>query len=54
MEKTALIEGLASKIEQGIAPSIISDKTILRLNFGEIIGGTQFRGVFEAFYFLKN
>ncbi len=45
--KTALIEGLASKIEQGIAPSIISDKTILRLNFGEIIGGTQFRGVFE-------
>lgn len=45
--KTALIEGLAAKIEQGIAPSIISDKTILRLNFGEIIGGTQFRGVFE-------
>lgn len=45
--KTAIIEGLAHRIQNGLALSTICDKTILRLNIGEMMGGTQFRGIFE-------
>jgi ATP-dependent Clp protease ATP-binding subunit ClpA len=45
--KTAIIEGLAHRIQNGLALSAICDKTILRLNVSEMMGGTQFRGMFE-------
>ena len=45
--KTAIIEGLAHRIQNGLALSTICDKTILRLNISEMMGGTQFRGIFE-------
>lgn len=45
--KTALIEGLSHRIQNGLAVSAICDKTILRLNMSEMMGGTQFRGIFE-------
>lgn len=45
--KTAIIEGLAHRIQNGVALSTICDKTILRLNISEMMGGTQFRGIFE-------
>lgn len=45
--KTAIIEGLAHRIQNGLALSTICDKTILRLNISEMMGGTQFRGMFE-------
>lgn len=45
--KTAIIEGIAHRIQNGLALSSICDKTILQLNVSEMMGGTQFRGVFE-------
>ncbi len=45
--KTAIIEGVAHRIQNGLALSTICDKTILRLNISEMMGGTQFRGIFE-------
>ena len=45
--KTAIIEGIAHRIQNGLAISTICDKTILRLNVSEMMGGTQFRGMFE-------
>ena len=45
--KTVIIEGLAHRIQNGLALSTICDKTILRLNISEMMGGTQFRGIFE-------
>lgn len=45
--KTAIVEGIAHRIQNGLALSSICDKTILQLNVSEMMGGTQFRGVFE-------
>ena len=45
--KTAIVEGIAHRIQNGLALSAICDKTILRLNVSEMMGGTQFRGMFE-------
>jgi ATP-dependent Clp protease ATP-binding subunit ClpC len=45
--KTALIEGLAKKINQGQVPSWLKDKRILILDIAGLVAGSIFRGEFE-------
>ena len=57
--KTAIVEGLALKIHNGVAPRSISNKTIFSLRVTEMVAGTSMRGMFEerlskVFIDLKN
>ncbi|NJL96363.1 ATP-dependent Clp protease ATP-binding subunit [Candidatus Gracilibacteria bacterium] len=45
--KTALIEGLAKKINEDKVPEWLMDKKILGLDVGNLIAGSVFRGEFE-------
>jgi len=45
--KTALVEGLAKKINEGKVPAWLKDKKILSLDVGTLIAGSVFRGEFE-------
>jgi ATP-dependent Clp protease ATP-binding subunit ClpC len=45
--KTALVEGLAKKINSGEVPEWLEDKKILSLDVGNLIAGSVFRGEFE-------
>ena len=45
--KTALVEGLAKKINSGKVPSWLENKKILSLDVGGLLAGTVFRGEFE-------
>jgi len=45
--KTAIIEGLASRIYQGDVPSTLKNKTIYELDMGSLIAGAKYRGEFE-------
>ncbi len=45
--KTAIVEGLALKIENGEVPATIEDYTIYSLNVGSLLAGTKYRGDFE-------
>lgn len=46
--KTAIAEGLATRIVAGTVPEKLLDKRIYLLDFTSIVAGTQFRGQFEA------
>jgi len=46
--KTAIVKGLAKRIVDGLAPSVIADYTILNFNTADLIAGTQLRGMLEA------
>jgi len=46
--KTALVEGLALKIDQGDVPDPIKETTIYALDMGALLAGTKYRGDFEA------
>lgn len=46
--KTAVVNGLAKRIVDGNAPIFFKNCTIWRLNINALVGGTQFRGQFEA------
>lgn len=46
--KTAIIEGLAKKINQGEVPKTLINKKIYSLDLGAVIAGTMYRGEFEA------
>lgn len=45
--KTALIYGLASLIENGNVPEKLKGAKIYRMDMGDLLAGTQFRGDFE-------
>ncbi len=45
--KTALVEGMAKRINQGKVPEWLIDKKILSLDVGGLVAGSVFRGEFE-------
>jgi ATP-dependent Clp protease ATP-binding subunit ClpC len=45
--KTAIAEGLASKIAEDDVPEILSGKQVVQLDLGAMVAGTRFRGEFE-------
>jgi len=45
--KTAIIEGLATRIIKGDVPNNLKDKTIWSLDMGSLIAGAKYRGEFE-------
>lgn len=45
--KTAIIEGLASRIVEGQVPVDLQESRIMALNMAAVVAGTKFRGEFE-------
>ncbi len=45
--KTAIIEGLAQRINEKTAPRLLHNKRILSLDLAAIVAGTKYRGQFE-------
>jgi ATP-dependent Clp protease ATP-binding subunit ClpC len=45
--KTAIVEGLARRINEGDVPSTLRNKRIVSLNIGGMVAGAMFRGQFE-------
>ena len=45
--KTAIVEGLAYRIQKGAVPSLLKGKRVVELTMGAIVAGTKYRGEFE-------
>ena len=45
--KTAIVEGLASRIAQKKVPESLQDRVIMALDMGQLLAGAKFRGEFE-------
>ena len=46
--KTAIVEGLASRLHAGTVPAPLRDVQLYTLDMGAVLAGTKFRGEFEA------
>lgn len=45
--KTAIVEGLAQRIESGKIPQVLQGKRVIELNLNAIVAGSKYRGEFE-------
>lgn len=45
--KTAIVEGLAQRIEAGRVPEVLKDKRVVELNLNAMVAGSKYRGEFE-------
>ncbi len=46
--KSAVVEGLAIRIAEGLVPEFLKDKILFSLDLGSLVAGTRYRGDFEA------